>query len=356
MNFNHKRSRKKRPRKHFSGLYKALLSTCIGLLLYGLFWISDSLAEIRLPVSHASTELYANQIQDDLRQNAIAGINSAKKSLLLMIYSLTDQGIIASLRHKSEEGVEVKVICDAKASPHISNRLGPRVQVVRRMAPGFMHQKILVVDDSKVWIGSANMTGESLRLYGNLVTFLDSPAIAAYIITKAATLNEYEVGPSFPHREFLLEDQKAELWFFPDDPNGVKRLIELIETAKKTIRVAMFTWTRRDLAQAIVKAKQRGVDTRIVIDHNSGKGSGAHIVKLLKSGGIPVRLSQGSALLHHKFLYIDGEILVNGSANWTKAAFTKNDDCFVVLHKLTEKQRKQMDHLWDVIEWESNEP
>ncbi len=166
-------------------------------------------------------------------------------------------------------------------------------------------------------------------------------------------MNEYDHGPRFPHRDFIVGGQKLELWFFPDDVHGVQRLVELIRTAKKTVRVAMFTWTRRDLAQAIIAAKQRGVDAEVVIDSQSGKGASAQIVNLLHKSGVPVGLSQGNALLHHKFLYIDGETLVNGSANWTKAAFTKNDDCFIILHGLTEIQKKQMDSLWEVIRAES---
>jgi cardiolipin synthase len=87
----------------------------------------------------------------------------------------------------------------------------------------------------------------------------------------------------------------------------------------------------------------------VVIDHYSGKGASAKIVKLLKEHHVPVRLSRGGPLLHYKFMYIDGKVLVNGSANWTKAAFTQNDDCFVVLHALTAGQRECMESLWQII-------
>lgn len=341
-----KRSSKKRslPR-----LKKAAFSAFIGLILLGLFWVTETLTEVRLPVSNQPAELYANQVNDDLRKSAIAGINTAKRSIHLIIYSLTDDSIISCLRQKSNEGVKVKVICDAKASPNVSSKLGPKISLVRRMATGLMHQKILVVDEAKVWIGSANMTGESLRFHGNLITAMESPAMAAHIISKAETMNEYDQGIPFPHRKFSIGGQQVELWFFPDDAHGVQRLAELIRTAKKTIRVAMFTWTRSDLAKEMIAARQRGVDTEIVIDHQQAKGAGAAVVKQLCKAGVPVSLSQGSALLHHKFLYIDGRTLVNGSANWTKAAFTKNDDCFIILQNLTEKQKTHMDRLWEVI-------
>jgi cardiolipin synthase A/B len=88
----------------------------------------------------------------------------------------------------------------------------------------------------------------------------------------------------------------------------------------------------------------------VVIDHYSGKGASAKIAALLKKNNVPTSLSPGGALLHHKFLYIDGKTLVNGSANWTKAAFAQNDDCFLVIHDLTQEQHDQMEDLWSIIQ------
>ena len=48
-----------------------------------------------------------------------------------------------ALRQKSAEGVSVKVICDAKASPNIIQKLDPKIEVVRRFAKGLMHLKVL---------------------------------------------------------------------------------------------------------------------------------------------------------------------------------------------------------------------
>ena len=111
----------------------------------------------------------------------------------------------------------------------------------------------------------------------------------------------------------------------------------------------MFTWTRRDLASSVIAAKKRGVDVQVVIDYNAGRGAGEEIVKLLKSNGVTVHLSRGGPLLHHKFLYIDSSILLNGSANWTRAAFRDNNDCFIVIKGLTPEQSAQLDALWTII-------
>jgi phosphatidylserine/phosphatidylglycerophosphate/cardiolipin synthase-like enzyme len=283
----------------------------------------------------------------------VKGIQSAKQSVLLIIYTLTDQEIIDSLRHKAELGVSVEVVCDAKTSPGLSKRLGRKAKLFRRFSPGLMHQKILVVDGKMIWLGSANMTKESLRIHGNLVAAIHSEGLANAMHQHAERLKENtHYSPESP-LHLKAGGQELEVWLLPN-PKGVDRLIELIDGAKKTVRVAMFTWTRPDLVEAVSNAKKRGVKTAVIIDHSSGKGASAIAVKLLKQKGIPISLSQGTGLLHHKFLFIDGKTLVNGSANWTKGAFTKNDDCFIILSNLTYEQQRALERLWDCMCTESS--
>lgn len=328
--------------------------TALLAIIFGSIFIAQNTAkEIHYPQADQVAELFANQTHDDLAQTYLSAIDSAQNSILLIVYSLTDPEIISTLRSKSLQGIDVKVICDAKASPYVDSKLGTKVSTTRRYGPGLMHQKILVIDNKSIWLGSANMTTESLNLHGNLVAAVESPAMAETIMAKASTLKVEGKASAIPFQEFMIGNQKVELWFLPDNRNAVRRLKELIRSAEKTIRVAMFTWTRQDLAHEIIRAKNRGIDTEVAIDHYSAKGASAKIVKLLKDNGVPVLISRGGPLLHHKFLYIDNYTLVNGSANWTKAAFTQNDDCFIVAHKLTPNQQACMDSLWHAIASES---
>lgn len=318
-------------------------------LLIGGFLVKDSITSVQLPQSHEPAQFYSNQLNDDLSKTIITSINSAQHSILLLIYSLTDPEIIASLRKKSAEGISVTVVCDAKASPYAKQKLGDKIKTRKRYSKGLMHQKILVIDQAQILIGSANMTSESLRLHGNLLTAFYCPELAQMVQENADEMFSQKGPRVLPHRSFLVGGQELEFWLLPNKATAAQHLIQLINSAQKTIRVAMFTWTRTDLAKAVIAARQRGVNVEVVIDHYSGTGASEKIVKMLRQAGIRTLLSQGYALLHHKFMYIDGSILINGSANWTKAAFTKNDDCFVILHDLTETQTENMEDLWETI-------
>jgi cardiolipin synthase A/B len=347
-----KKSRRKTNLIPFS-LKKAALTAIVSLLLVFASWVTNSITSPPLlPDSTHPIELYANQARHDLQHTFASAILGAKDSVLLIIYSLSDSNVIHALKEKSEQGIPVMVICDPKASRRVEQKVGPLVDTVKRFTDGLMHQKILVIDKKQVLLGSANMTTESLRNHGNLVMGFESPSLAAVIDQKAKAMKADTSG-AIPHQEAILGTQKAELWFLPDDAQAIHRVKQMIQSAQKTLKIAMFTWTRYDLAKEVIEAAKRGVAVEVVIDKQSGHGASAKVVKMLKQGGIPVRLSTGSALLHHKFAYIDNATLINGSANWTKAAFTQNDDCFIILHDLNSKQRKILNTMWDVIASES---
>lgn len=345
----------KRPRLSQKKLIKTALTLISFLLILCAAWISEPLFVIKpAPASGDVPRLLSNQTGDNLEQAYTSAILEAKQSVLLMIFSLTNDSVIHALRQKSEQGIPVKVICDAKASPNIIQKLGPKVNVIRRFAKGLMHLKILTIDGKECWIGSANMTGESLKMHGNLVVVLSDPTLAEILAEKASRLHEYDKDGEVQHKEFLVGGQSIELSFLPDDRKGSQRIKQLIHSAKKTIRVAMFTWTRYDMAKELISAQKRGVNVEVVLDNSSAKGASAKIAELLKKEGIPLTYSNsGSALLHHKFMWIDDNILEIGSANWTKAAFTQNDDCFLILHALTDEQRSHMQNLWQAIKTDS---
>ena len=329
----------------------------IAFLLFTSIELANSFttAEKRLPSSDQSIELYANQTGDNLTELYLSAINSAQESISLVIYSLNDLKIIDALKQQSEWGISVYIVCDAKASKKVAQQI-PEATVVKRVGEGLTHQKILVIDNNQILLGSANMTSDSLNVHGNLVLGLHHPALAKVLSLKAQSMDDEGNSAKVLHSLTSCCNQNLELWLLPDDTEAIKRLTELLRSARKTIKVAMFTWTRWDLTQELIDASHRGVRVETVIDRSSGKGASSKIVKMLDQAGISVRLSTGQGLLHHKFAYIDGDILINGSANWTQAAFKSNDDCFTVVYPMTKEQKTKMNKLWKTISKQSLKP
>jgi len=330
-------------------LIKKFIFAAAAFFCFSCFIYTYNLTQHELPTESTQAELYANQNHDDLKATIIESIRNAKTSVLLIIFTLKDPDVIEELRRKSESGVSVTVICDAKASREAKEGLGIKVNLLRRFSEGHMHPKILVADHKQIWIGSANMTTDSLKHHANLITGVESQEFAAHIWAYANSLKEYGRDNNCSYCDTEVNGQRMEMSFLPGDHQGKERIKQMLQSAQKTIRVGMFTFTRFDFARELIHAKNRGVSVEVAMDRGMSKGAGSKIAALLKKEGISLRLNDGKHLFHHKFAYIDSNCLINGSANWTKAAFTQNDDCFIILHNLTERQVAQMESLWQGI-------
>jgi len=329
---------------------KFLIIVSISLSLIGfLGHFKTEIERTEIPKDGSPPLLFATQTRSDVQRSYIAAINEAKQSILLLIYSITDKQVIQALRLKSEEGVNVTLICHDEISYDIEKKIGSKVNILKRSGPGLMHLKIMIIDQTKCFIGSANMTNASFKMHGNLVTAFDSSFLSAYVKAKALTIGKHKNQQQFKSQNFIVGGQLVEVFFLPDEAEGSLRIKQLIRNAKKTIRVAMFTFTREDFAKELIQASLKGVDVQVAMDNQSSKGSNIRVFDMLNKSTVSLKLNKGPGLLHYKFLYIDDELLVNGSANWTKSAFNKNDDCFVVIHDLNFSAKKLMENLWDAI-------
>jgi hypothetical protein len=82
--------------------YKSYLMTFVFTLICTIaFLIQNQHLETRIPDSTTPIELYSNQTNSDLRMAFSDAIDSAKHSILLIIYSLTDPTIIEHLKFQS---------------------------------------------------------------------------------------------------------------------------------------------------------------------------------------------------------------------------------------------------------------
>ena len=106
------------------------------------------------------------------------------------------------------------------------------------------------------------------------------------------------------------------------------------------MRLALFILNDPELVGALSQtAERRNLDLRVLLDRtqftnlerrkdNQAKTLIARLQELKKRGSL--RLCDPSPQLHHKFAVID-DLLVTGSANWTKAAFGKNHEAVVLV-------------------------
>ena len=126
-------------------------------------------------------------------------------------------------------------------------------------------------------------------------------------------------------------------------------VLSTINSARKSIRVAAYAFTSKPVAEALRDAHKRGVDVKVVADAKSN-GREYTAVTFLANQGVPVRLNANYAILHNKFMVIDGTTLETGSFNYSAAAVNKNAENVLVIHDmptLARQYTEEWTRLWN---------
>ena len=122
--------------------------------------------------------------------------------------------------------------------------------------------------------------------------------------------------------------------FTPWD-NAEAMIVDAIRQAKHQILVQAFNFTSRTLANALIAAKRRGVDVRVMADREQTFGGEASRIPDLVRAGIPVMLEVRYQSAHNKVMVMDAgtadATVVTGSYNWSYAAQKKNAENVLIL-------------------------
>lgn len=150
---------------------------------------------------------------------------------------------------------------------------------------------------------------------------------------------------------FAQDSLSIEVAFSPKR-GATESITKAIEGAKHNIRVAAYSFTSKDIAAALIKAFKKGVDIKVVLDksNNTGKYSAA---VFLANAGIPTRINYKYAIMHNKFMVIDGVTVETGSFNYTAAAEDKNAENVLILKNYPDiagKYLRRWQELWEESE------
>jgi phosphatidylserine/phosphatidylglycerophosphate/cardiolipin synthase-like enzyme len=100
-------------------------------------------------------------------------------------------------------------------------------------------------------------------------------------------------------------------------------LARAVDSASRSIDIASYDFDLLSVARALLRAQGRGVTVRIVVDTDNYH---TEALDLLRGEGIPVVGDGRSALMHDKFVVIDGGEVWAGSMNLTVNGAYRNDN------------------------------
>jgi len=125
----------------------------------------------------------------------------------------------------------------------------------------------------------------------------------------------------------------VQVLFTPED-DAAGQIVQAIEHAQKQVLVQTFSFTSREIAQALISAKQRGVDVRIVTDAEQIQKMERSKVPTVAESGVPVFVDSQHDSAHNKVMVIDAgsanSVVITGSFNFTHAAQFKNAENLLI--------------------------
>src|SRR3989338_2823576 len=115
-------------------------------------------------------------------------------------------------------------------------------------------------------------------------------------------------------------------------PGEGENIIAFIDSAQETLDIEMYVFTSDEIANALKRAHDRGVQVQIILEKRVATDGNPRYYNELNDYGIDVRwASFDYALTHAKFIIVDGERVLVGSHNFSNAALERNREASVIL-------------------------
>ena len=275
--------------------------------------------------------------EGNLTSGLVSLINSANTSIDAALYHLSHQPIIDALNVAVQRGVTVRIARDNQgdASDKYDQLVG--VQITDVITSAIMHNKFFIVDSHIVFTGSANPTETGFNHNANDAVQVTSTEVATQYQKEFDLLFQNIRGKSkcsgTSCDSAIVENGKIEVYFSPESgDNGYSRFIELINNATSTIHISIFYMTDDGIYNALVAARDRGVQIKAVFDYRGWLNSYSEADDVIGWGIGAGVVDANPGVLHHKFAVFDGQIVWVGSTNWSSSGFNDNDENAMVIH------------------------
>ncbi|MCB4393421.1 DUF1669 domain-containing protein [Synechococcus sp. HB1133] len=417
--------------------------------------VGESPAALALPnkidvvFNHNATSRYRSPLTgawrngDDLEQWLITAIDASNQEVLVAVQELSLPRIAQALIAAKQRGVLVQVILENNYSTawseqrpsrlnqrerkrwHQLNQLadsdgdgttspeeafqGDAVALLKAAhipllddtedgssGSGLMHHKFLVIDQTSVITGSANLTSSGLHgdsgkpsSRGNVNHLLrfNSPGLASVFSQEFARMwgdgpggeNDSRFGlqkASEGSQTVRVGNTQVDVLFSPhpkrNQGHGLNLLAKQLNKARQRVDMALFVFSAQQLTNVLREQIKQGVEIRLVADPGFASRPFSEVLDLLgvtlpdhtckveasnqpldqalEGIGTP-RLARGDKL-HHKFAVIDNKTVITGSFNWSPSAAHTNDETLLVIHsaQLAKHFNREMDRLWNTAE------
>lgn len=274
---------------------------------------------------------------DGVEQQLIDMIAQAERSIDLCLFEFSLPRVAQALVEAHQRGVEVRMVYDNREEhqPALHTVKSAGIETRSDGRSAYMHNKFIIVDEARVWTGSTNVAPGGVYVGDNHTLTFESERLAAiYKVEFEEMFVDGAFGPRSPrntdHTPVEIDRHTTvETWFAPED-GAMDRMIEVVRTARSSIKFMVFAFTSEALFQAILERMQAGVEVTGIFE---SRHAGWKDIKIgpLHQAGATVRFDTNPDTLHHKVIVVDEKVVVTGSFNFSDSADRSNDENMLVI-------------------------
>ncbi len=203
----------------------------------------------------------------------------------------------------------------------------PNVEVSTKLIKD--HTKYYIFDDETLIIGGINVEDKEYekdlqnRHYQDYMVKLKSQEAVTFFLQR---LNGEKNFDATRNIDYIMNTDLKKV--------ALTESLNLISTSNEKIHMAMAYFGNKQMTEALIKAKKRGVDIQIISSAKSNiqPHLNLKVLKKLQANDITVYLHEG--LIHAKAMLIDDKLII-GSINLNDNGLKKLSECSIYLKDLT---------------------
>jgi phosphatidylserine/phosphatidylglycerophosphate/cardiolipin synthase-like enzyme len=128
-------------------------------------------------------------------------------------------------------------------------------------------------------------------------------------------------------------------------PYNSDYIFDIIKNAKKEIKLEVYEFSSRELADALIDARERGVVVKVILEPSVFRND-ATLNHLINNGIEVAWASKKFHNTHSKFAIIDDRMVFVGSMNWSENAVKKNREASVIIY--SQKISSEFEKIFDI--------
>ncbi len=266
-------------------------------------------------------------------------IKSAQNSIDFAVYGTERQPeVIQALLDAKKRGVKIRGVVDSKPDNTYvykdTTKLVSNFDTISDFKTPFMHNKFFIFDEKTVITGTMNISAAGSGGYNaNTVVLINNPDVARVFTREFNEMfsGKFQTakGNNTAKNISLNNACTLDIYFSPVGNVLNEGILPLLTQAKKEIYVSIFYLTNKPIIDALINAKKRGVDVKIIYDA-VGANSMKEKVRSLRAAGVLLKAENWGGKDHEKNMVIDGKYFITGSANFSNSGMGKNDENILI--------------------------